>query len=97
MLQLQVSCPNDSVLAKMMCPDISFAIHQCAQFLADPREPYATAQKQLDATENTLDEGIILCKSKEIAKHNCWVDHLPILMVFIPNTSEKPNQCMILC
>ncbi len=48
-------------LKKSTQPDISYAMHQCAHFSADPRQPHADAVKWLGRyLKGTKDKGMIL-------------------------------------
>jgi len=62
-------------LANTTRPDIAFAVNQCACFSNDPKEPHATALKQIGCyLKTTDDKGIIIRKTQGIPMLDCWVD-----------------------
>jgi hypothetical protein len=61
-------------LEKSTRPDISEAVHQCARFSSNPRQPHTEAVKRIGRyLKGTADEGIIMKPGKE-QSFECWVD-----------------------
>jgi hypothetical protein len=56
------------------CPDIAFALHQCACFTHDPRKPHLQVVKQIvQYLKGTGDKGMIFTTMDE-ASVDCYVD-----------------------
>ena len=61
-------------LEKSTRPDIAYAVHQCACFLADPRQSHADAVKCIGRyLKGTPHKGITLCPNTQ-QSFQCWVD-----------------------
>ncbi len=62
-------------LGNTTCPDITFAINQCARFSHDPWEIHATALKRIGCyLKATCNKGILWKKGTENPMLDCWVD-----------------------
>ena len=61
-------------LEKSTCPDIAYAVHQCAHFSADPKQSHADAVKCIGQyLKGTPHEGITLCPDTQ-QSFQCLVD-----------------------
>ena len=61
-------------LSANSCPEIGFAVHQCARFSHAPKESHGKAVKRICRyLKGTLDKGLILKPTKELAV-DCYVD-----------------------
>ena len=61
-------------LEKSTCPDITYAIHQCARFSADPKQSHTDAVKCIGQyLKGTPNEGIMLHRNMQ-QSFQCWVD-----------------------
>ena len=61
-------------LEKSTCPDITYAVHQCAHFSADPKQSHAQAVKCIgEYLKGTPHDGITLCPNTQ-QSFQCWVD-----------------------
>jgi len=61
-------------LSANSCPEIGFAVHQCARFSHAPKESHGKAIKRICRyLKGTMDDGLILKPTQEIAV-DCYVD-----------------------
>ena len=61
-------------LEKSTCPDIAYTVHQCACFLADPRQSHADAVKHIGRyLKGTPHKGLTLHPDTQ-QSFQCWVD-----------------------
>ena len=61
-------------LEKSTCPDIAYAVQQCARFSVDPKQSHADAVKRIRRyLKGTPHKGITLCPDTQ-QRFQCWVD-----------------------
>ena len=61
-------------LEKSTCPDITYAVHQCAHFSADPKQSHADTVKCIrQYLKGTPQDGITLHPNTQ-QSFQCWVD-----------------------
>ena len=78
-------------LARNTRPDIEYAVHQCARFQCDPREPHANAIKRIGRyLIATKDKGISFKPTGDLSHFECFVD-ADFAGAYTKETCEDPN------
>ena len=78
-------------LARNTRPDLEYAVHQCARFQCDPREPHANAIKRIGRyLIGTKDKGVSFTPSKDLSHFECFVD-ADFAGNYTTETCEDPN------
>ena len=61
-------------LEKLTCPDITYAVHQCARFSADPKQSHTDAVRHIGCyLKGMPNDGIMLHLDAQ-QNFQCWVD-----------------------
>jgi hypothetical protein len=62
-------------LASSPCPDIAFAVHQCAHYCTNPKCIHELAVRRIVRyLKGTSDQGYLLCPTKSNLNLDCYVD-----------------------
>lgn len=61
-------------LEKSTRPDISEAVHQCARFSSNPRQPHTEAVKRIGKYLQGTPDGGIIMRPGNVQSFECWVD-----------------------
>ena len=78
-------------LARNTRPDLEYAVHQCARFQSDPREPHANAIKRIGRyLLGTKDKGISFKPTTDLSQFECYVD-ADFAGNYTSDTCEDPN------